>query len=126
VLAPKAPDPHGERRGSQRRWFGSRVIAGGPGSPRVLLARDLSAGGMQVENAAGLAPGQELQLALHSQAGDVPLVLRGRVLRCNARGEAAFSFVSPSEAQRGHLERLLASLPAADAPVVAEILEQAG
>jgi hypothetical protein len=126
VLAPQAPNPNGERRGSRRRWFGSRVIAGGPGSPRVLLARDLSEGGMQVENAAGLAVGQEIQLALHSQAGDVPLVLRGRVLRCNAKGEAAFSFLSPSETQRGHLERLLASLPAVDAPVVAEILEQVG
>jgi hypothetical protein len=92
----------------------------------VLLARDLSAGGMQVANAAGLVPGEELQLALHSQAGDVPLILRGRVLRCTAEGEAAFAFLAPSGPQRGHLEKLLASLPAVDAPVVAEILEQAG
>jgi hypothetical protein len=116
----------GERRRAARRWFGSRVVAGGPGHPRVLLARDLSAGGMQVANAAGLVPGEELQLALHSQAGDVPLILRGRVLRCTAEGEAAFAFLAPSDPQRGHLEKLLASLPAVDAPVVAEILEQAG
>jgi PilZ domain len=123
VLSPKRENPNGERRRAQRRWFGSRVVAGGPGHPRVLLARDLSVGGMQVENAAGLAAGEELQLALYSQAGDVPLVLRGRVVRCSAQGEAAFTFVAPSEAQLGYLEKLLASLPAVDAPVVAEILE---
>jgi hypothetical protein len=126
VLSPQRADPAGERRRAARRWFGSRVVAGGPGHPRVLLARDLSAGGMQVANAAGLVPGEELQLALHSQAGDVPLILRGRVLRCTAEGEAAFAFLAPSDPQRGHLEKLLASLPAVDAPVVAEILEQAG
>jgi hypothetical protein len=126
VISPKPESPNGERRGSQRRWFGTRVIAGGPGRPQVLLAREISEGGMQVENASGLVAGQELQLALHSQAGDVPLVLRGRVLRCNAKGEAAFAFVAPSEVQRGYLERLLADLPAVDAPVVAEILEPTG
>jgi hypothetical protein len=99
-------------------------VAGGPGQPRVLLARDLSSGGMQVENAADLVKGAELQLALYSQAGEVPLVLRGRVVRCDARGEAAFEFVAPSAAQRDHLEQLLASLPAVDAPFVAEVLEQ--
>jgi len=123
VLSPKPENPNGERRGSQRRWFGSRVVAGGPASPRVLLGRDLSAGGMQVENARGLTAGQELQLALHSQAGGMPLLLRGRVLRCNAKGEASFVFVAPSDSQRSHLESLLASLRAVDAPVVAEILE---
>jgi hypothetical protein len=124
VLAPPRPNPNGERRRSQRRWFGTRVVAGGPGQPRVLLARDLSSGGMQVENAADLVKGAELQLALYSQAGEVPLVLRGRVVRCDARGEAAFEFVAPSAAQRDHLEQLLASLPAVDAPFVAEVLEQ--
>jgi hypothetical protein len=126
VLAPARQESGPERRRAQRRWFGSRVIAGGPGRPRVLLGKDLSTGGMQVENAGGLAPGEELQLALYSQAGDLPLLLRGRVLRCAPNGEAAFEFVAPSEAQRGYLERLLSGLPAVDAPVVAEIVEQAG
>ena len=126
VISPKPESPNSERRGSQRRWFGTRVIAGGPGRPQVLLAREISEGGMQVKNATGLVPGQELQLALHSQAGDVPLVLRGRVLRCNAKGEAAFAFVAPTESQRGYLAKLLAELPAVDAPVVAEILEPTG
>jgi hypothetical protein len=124
VLSPPRPNPNGERRRSQRRWFGTRVVAGGPGHPRVLLAKDLSSGGMQVENATDLVKGAELQLALYSQAGDVPLLLRGRVVRCDARGEAAFEFVATSPAQRQHLEQLLARLPAVDAPVVAEVLER--
>jgi hypothetical protein len=124
VLAPLRENKDDERRGGQRRWFGSRVVAGGPGRPRVLIARDISAGGMQVSNAIGLEPGEELQLALHSQAGDVPLVLRGRVVRCNTAGEAAFAFVAPNDTQRGYLEKLLASLPAVDAALVAEILDK--
>lgn len=124
VLSPPRSNPNSERRRSRRRWFGTRVVAGGPGHPRVLLAKDLSAGGMQVENASDLVKGAELSLALYSQAGDVPLVLRGRVVRCDARGEAAFEFVSPTAAQREHLEQLLASLPAVDSPVVAEVLDQ--
>jgi len=123
ALAP-APEP-GERRRALRRWFGRRVIARGSGRPRVLLGRDLSSGGLLVENAAGLAVGDELQLALHSQTGDVPLVLAARVLRATESGGAALEFVAPSAGQRLYLEKLLASLgPAADAPlVVSEILE---
>jgi hypothetical protein len=124
VLSPPHSNPNGERRRSRRRWFGTRVVAGGPGHPRVLLARDLSAGGMQVENATDLVKGAELQLALYSQAGGAPLLLRGRVVRCDARGEAAFEFLAPTDAQREHLAQLLASLPAVDAPVVAEVLER--
>jgi hypothetical protein len=121
----RPPEPRGERRREGRRWFGRRVIAQGAGRPRVLLGRDLGAGGMSVSGAQGLAAGDELRIALHSQAGDVPLVLRARVLRCDERGEAAFAFLDPGEGERACLEKILASLLAPDAPVVAELLAAA-
>jgi hypothetical protein len=122
VLAPPRENPNGERRASQRRWFGRRVIARGRGHPRVLLGRDLSAGGMQVENAAGLVAGEEFQLALHSQSGDAPLVLRAQVVRTGAGGRAALSFPQLSENQRLALDKMLDELGEGLA-VVSEVLD---
>jgi hypothetical protein len=81
---------------------------------------------MRVENAAGLSAGEELELALHSQAGDVPLVLRASVLRSGASGEAVLEFSALSSGQRLALEKLLAQLGGGDGPtVVSEVLEPA-
>jgi c-di-GMP-binding flagellar brake protein YcgR len=126
VLAPPCEQVEPERRRSLRHWFGRRVIARRAGSPRVLLGRDLSAGGMCVENAAGLSAGEELELALHSQTGDAPLVLRASVLRSSASGEAALAFPALSSGQRLALEKLLFQLGGGDGPtVVSEVLEPA-
>jgi hypothetical protein len=123
VLA--APGPEGEeRRRAPRSWFGRRVIARGAGRPRVLLGRDLSLGGMRVENAAGLAAGDELQLALHSHSGDVPLVLGARVLRTGAAGDAALEFVGLAAQQRAALEKIVFELGGGEGPaLVSELLE---
>jgi hypothetical protein len=122
VLAP-APEAQ-ERRRSSRSWFGRRVIARGAGRPRVLLGRDLSLGGMRVENAAGLAAGDELQLALHSHAGDLPLVLGARVLRTEVNGQAALEFVALGAAQHAALEKILFEVGGGDGPaLVSEVLE---
>jgi hypothetical protein len=112
-----------ERRVAPRRLFGRRVIARGSGRPRVLIASDISSGGMRVENAAGLQVSDELQLALHGNPGDVPLVMRARVLRIATNGGAALVFDGPSETQRDQLEKLLARLPEVELPVLAEIVE---
>lgn len=126
ALAP-APEPS-ERRRSLRRWFGRRVIARGAGRPRVLVGRDLSSGGMLVENAQGLRAGDQLQVALYSHSGEVPLVLDARVLRTTDDGGVALEFVAPSAGQIVYLDKLVASLGSADsAPVVvSEILEPGG
>ena len=126
VLSPPREQAESERRRSLRHWFGRRVIARGAGGPRVLLGRDLSAGGMRVENAAGLRAGDELELALHSQAGDLPLVLRAAVLRIGPAGDAALTFGALSSGQRLALEKLLFRLGGGDGPtVVSEVLEPA-
>ena len=100
------------------------MIARSAGRPRVLLGRDLSSGGMRVENGAGLPPGAELQLALHSHAGEVPLVLRARVLRTEPNGEAALAFEDLSTAQRAVLVKILFEVGGAEGPaLVSEVLE---
>jgi hypothetical protein len=123
LAAPEAETQ--ERRGSMRHWFARRVIARGAGRPRVLLGCDLSAGGMRVENAAGLAAGDELQLALHAQGGDVPLVVGARVLRTGPTGDAALEFVELSQAQRSALEKILGEVGGAGSALVSELLEPA-
>ncbi len=127
VLTPPEPEAESaseERRRRPRRWFGRRVIARGSGRPRVLVGRDLSEGGMRVENAVGLAAGEELQLALHGQPGEVPLVLAARVLRTEASGAAALAFGELSESQRAALDKILAELEGdEEATLVSELLE---
>ncbi|MEN8159132.1 MAG: PilZ domain-containing protein [Myxococcota bacterium] len=119
------PEPEPERRRAPRRWFGRRVIARGAGRPRVLLGRDLSAGGMRVENAQGLAAGDVLQLALHSHAGEVPLVVTARVLRMDEAGDAALGFLNLTAAQLDALAKTMAELGRSDdgVPLVSELLE---
>jgi hypothetical protein len=79
---------------------------------------------MRVENGAGLVPGDQLQLALHSYAGEVPLVLRARVLRTEPSGEAALAFVDLSLAQRVVLDKILFEVAGGDGPaLVSELLE---
>jgi hypothetical protein len=126
ALEPQAaPEPAPERRRAPRRWFARRVIARGAGRPRVLLGRDLSAGGMRVENAQGLAVGDSLQLALHSHAGEVPVVVAARVLRVGEAGDAALAFVDLTPAQIDALAKTMAELSRGDdgAPFVSELLE---
>lgn len=124
ALEPR-PEPEPERRQAPRRWFGRRVIARGAGRPRVLLGRDLSAGGMRVENAQGLAIDDVLQLALHSHAGGVPLVVSARVLRVSEHGDAALGFLDLTPAQLEALAKTMAELGHGHegVPFVSELLE---
>jgi hypothetical protein len=120
------PESGAERRRSLRHWFGRRVITRGVGKPRILIGRDLSAGGMRVENAAGLAVDDELEVALHAHAGGVPLVVTARVLRTAESGEAALAFGELSATQRLALDKLLCQIGSGQGPaVVSEILEPA-
>jgi hypothetical protein len=122
TLAPAA-DAAPERRTAARRWFRRRVISQGAGRPRVLLGRDLSAGGLSVENAQGVRKGDELQLALHSHGGEVPSVVSARVLRVGATGEAALQFVNLTDGQRVALQKMLFELgDGRGMPFVSEVL----
>jgi hypothetical protein len=120
-------DVANERRAAPRRWFRRRVTSQTAGRPRVLLARDLSASGLSVENAHGVQKGDELELALHSHSGEVPLVVTARVLRVGEAADAALQFVNLTDPQRLALQKMVFELGEGDGlPLVSEVLEAAG
>ncbi len=124
IEPPAEPVATEERRSEPRRWFGRRVIARGAGRPRVLIGRDLSSGGMRVDHANGVREGDELELALHSQAGEIPLVVTARVLRVDEATGAALQFVGLTAGQRGALQKMIWELGEGEgAPFVSELLE---
>ena len=126
VLKSLGTDGLKNRRREARRWFGRRVIARGAGRPRVLLGRDVSPGGMRVENAQGLVKDDALQIALHSHTGEVPLVVTARVLRVDDNGDAALRFVNLGPRQVDALAKLMGELGAGDeVPLVSELLDPA-
>ena len=93
----------------------------------MLLGRDLSAGGLSVENAHGVQKGDELELAIHTHSGDVPLVLTARVLRVSEAAVAALQFVNLTDPQRVALQKMVFELGEGEgAPFVSEVLEPTG
>jgi hypothetical protein len=96
----------------------------------VLLARDLSTGGMRVAGGDDLALDEVFSVALHVGDGSVPLVLGARVVRHQGGNEAALRFERLEATQAEHLEKMLATLPPlrsdeGEALYVSEILPKA-
>ncbi len=135
VSAPLAPTTsETERRRSQRKRFSQRILAGGGGSSRVLIGRDLSTGGMRVASNPDLALGDELKLALYGVASRPPVMLKVSVVRGDEDGWVLeFRDMSPEAV--ANLELVVASLPqlatsSDQSPVagtvVSEIIERDG
>jgi hypothetical protein len=120
-----------ERRSGPRHAFADPVLALGGEAARVLLGRDLSAGGMRVDPHPGLGVGDELQLALHLGVRREPLVVRARVERDDGEQGFVLVFHDLDAADRRELEGMLELLPMVEMPdsgeatgglVVSEIL----
>jgi len=127
----KPRDDPPDRRGSPRLRYARPVLVKGDGASRVLMGRDLSAGGMRVVRDPRLAVGDELKIALYGEPGIPPLMLQAEV----AREDGPFLMLRFRETDEGGdawLERLLGTLPVSGADesghstpmVVSEILEQ--
>jgi hypothetical protein len=123
--------PAEERRKGPRRAFADPVLALGGEAARVLLGRDLSAGGMRVDPHPDLRVGDELELALHLGVRRDPLVVRARVDRDDGEEGFVLVFHELEAPARDELERMLALLPMIEMPesgeetgglVVSEIL----
>jgi len=122
-----------ERRRNQRGTYDKKVPAFGTRALRVLVARDLSQGGMRVERFSGLEVGDRLHLAIYGSADQEPFLVWATVMRDDgAEGMAlAFDEVHPQIAEQ--LEKVVADLPAIESlhddeahamgTVVTEILE---
>jgi hypothetical protein len=132
--APAAPQPAGkDRRRSRRGSYEKKVPAFGTRALRVLVARDLSQGGMRVERFSGLEVGDRLHLAIYGEAEHEPFLVWATVHRDDGAAGLALIFdpVTPQLAEQ--LEKVIADLPAVESlhddearamgTVVTEILE---
>ena len=101
----------GERRGSARRAFSRRVIALGEEAARVLIGRDLSLGGLRVEQGAPLKVGERVRLALHGGGDSLPLVVAAEVVRDDGERGFVLRFARLGGDGRRYVERMLEGLP---------------
>jgi hypothetical protein len=108
------PEPHGDRRSSRRGSYPHRVPAFGDRAMRVLVARDLSMGGMRVEKDTGVEIGDRLHLAIYGAADEEPFLVWATVDRDDGEGGMALVFddVHPKIAEQ--LEKVVADLPAVE------------
>ncbi|MBW2691288.1 MAG: PilZ domain-containing protein [Deltaproteobacteria bacterium] len=103
-----------DRRATPRHPYAAKVPAFGTRALRVLVGRDLSVGGMQIESNPDLEVGDRLHLAIYGDASEEPFLVWGTILRSDGRGGTAVAFdpVHPTIAKQ--LEALVASLPAVE------------
>lgn len=99
------------RRASRHAYAGRRVVALGEQAARVLIGRDLSVGGMRVDPAPNLQPGQVLQLAIHVSAGETPLVVRAEIVRDDGERGFALRFCDLSTSAERYLAKMVGVLP---------------
>jgi hypothetical protein len=116
--APRAPAPNRsgkqERRRHRRASYEKKVPAFGTRALRVLVARDLSQGGMRVERFSGIEVGDRLHLAIYGAAEHEPFLVWATVHRDDGPQGLALVFdpVSPQLAEQ--LEKVVADLPAVE------------
>ena len=103
-----------DRRSTTRHPYVAKIPAFGSRALRVLVGRDLSVGGMQIESNPDLEIGDRLHLAIYGDASEEPFLVWGTILRSDESGGTAVEFdpVHPTIAKK--LEALIASLPAVE------------
>jgi hypothetical protein len=116
--APSAPVSTGvsggiERRRQRRGRYQNRVVAAAAdgSAHRVLIGRDLSAGGMRIDHQRDLAVGAKLRIALYDITRDTPVVVVATVARDDGKKGMALTFDELAPGAAEHLEQLVASLP---------------
>jgi hypothetical protein len=122
-----------ERRRSPRGVYERRVPAFGERAMRVLVARDLSVGGMRVEHLSALGMGDRLHLAIYGSAAGEPTLVWATVARDDGREGIGLVFDDVSADTAARIEKVLVDLPAIESlhgdeasamgTVVTEILE---
>ncbi len=131
VRAPAAQAPQEERRREPRRAFHRHVVALDRTATRVLIGRDLSVGGMRVDPNPALMPLKTFRLSIHVGEGELPLVVRARVVRDDGEAGMVLRFEQLGFAVQEHLRKSLRELPilapggdgGAERVLVTEILE---
>lgn len=103
-----------ERRDGPRRALEQRVVALGEEATRVLMGHEISVGGMRVKPTPGLAVGTELDLAVHVESRDKPLVVRARVHRDDGESGLVLRFHELDAEVRRYLNDMMDQLPVVD------------
>lgn len=103
------------RRRSPRGNFTGRVVAtpeeDESAQSRVLIGRDLSAGGMRIDSARDLKVGQRFRLALYGPARHEPFLIEASIERDDGDQGLVLAFLGVSKDDARDLEKLVACLP---------------
>jgi hypothetical protein len=133
----ESPGDSLERRLDVRIPYDERVVALGEEAARVLVGRDLSAGGMRIAATSSVTVGDILRVALHSGTESEPLIVLATILRDDGDDGLVLSFEALSKSQQERLDKIIASSlpvhananaledpsPMGEGIVVAEMLE---
>jgi len=112
--AAEAGESEGERRQHRRASYQRSVMSLDASPARVLVGRDLSAGGMRVDPNPGLEPGQRLRLALYGGAREEPSIVSARVVRNDGDAGVALQFEQVDAVVARRIEVLVGSLPSVE------------
>jgi hypothetical protein len=119
LLEPPAraePDPWSgpfDRRRNRRGAYDQKVPTFGDSALRVLVGRDLSASGMQVERA-DLEIGDRVHVAIYGEACDEPMLVWGTATRKDEQDRITLLFDELEPDITHALEKLVARLPAVE------------
>ncbi len=80
---------------------------------RALVGRNLSVGGMLLEQNLDLSMGDEVKLAIFGREREEPVLVLGQVVRDDAHG-VALRFLDVDEPTAARLESLVAGLPSVE------------
>jgi hypothetical protein len=108
-----APSSDAERRKHERVVFEKEVIGLSEEAATVLVGRDLSVGGMRVEDNPQLEVGMRLRLAVFGAPREEPILVRAEVMRADD-GSTALRFVDVGAEAGARLEKLVAHLPSVE------------
>jgi hypothetical protein len=114
AVDPNRAESLDDRRRQSRGAYSQTIPAFGERALRVLVGRDLSVGGMRVQQQPELWLGDHLQLAIYGEAGDDPMLIWGRVERSDGEHGLLVRFDPLDPPTQARMERLVASLPAVE------------
>jgi hypothetical protein len=102
-----------DRRKQPRAQYSNRIVAAAADGSvhRVLIGRDLSAGGMRVDRQKDLGVGSTLRIALYDPTRETPVVVLATVLRDDGEHGLALRFDDLAPEIAEHLEQIVAALP---------------
>jgi hypothetical protein len=103
-----------ERRRHPRGPFPRRVVALHEEAARVVMARNLSRGGLLVEPIPGVSLNEEFRLALYGAQREEPILVRAQVVRDEGKEGIALRFVGLDPYATQKVEKLIAALPATE------------